>query len=92
MANGGTFVGSTSNVTKAKISLTRTKTAPGSSGKRPGYRVRVAKSTYYYYDDDRGMLENRYGKGYLGYSGSSSMGKLKSSDVPANLRKYVKRF
>lgn len=90
--SSGTFAASTSNVTKAKISLTRTTTAPGSSGKRPGYRVHVGKSTYYYYDDDHGMLENRYGKGYLGYSGSSSMGKLKSGDVPANLRKYVKRF
>ena len=88
--SSGTFVASTSNVTKAKIALTRTKTSPGSSEKRPGYRVRVDKSTYYYYDDDHRILENRYGKGYLGYSGSSSMDKLKSSDVPANLRKYVK--
>ena len=90
--NNGRFVASTSNVTRAKISLTRTKTAPGSSDKRPGYRARVAKNTYYYYDDDRRTLENRYGKGYLGYSGSSSMGKFKSSDVPSNLRRYVKRF
>ncbi len=88
--SSGTFVASPSNVTKAKIALTRTKTSPGSSEKRPGYRVRVDKSTYYYYDDDHRILENRYGKGYLGYSGSSSMDKLKSSDVPANLRKYVK--
>ena len=90
--NSSTFVASTSNMTKAKISLTRTKTSPGSSEKQPGYRVHVNKSTYYYYDDERKFLHYHYGAGYLGYSGSSSMYKVNASDVPANLRKYVKRF
>lgn len=90
--DNGAIINRTSDMKKAKISLTRTTTAPGSSEKRSGYRVRVSGNSYYYYDNDHKLLENRYGAGYLGYSGSSSMGKVNASDVPSSLRQYVKRF
>lgn len=90
--DGETFVPKTSNMKKTRISLTRTATAPGSSEKRPGYRVRISGNSYYYYDNDHKLLENRYGTGYRGYSGSSSMDKVSANDVPSHLRQYVKRF
>lgn len=90
--DNGAIINRTSDMKKAKISLTRTTTSPGSSEKRPGYRVRISGNSYYYYDNDHKLLENRYGAGYRGYSGSSSMDKVSANDVPAHLRQYVKRF
>lgn len=73
---------------KTTLKLTRV-------GKQSAYKIKVKSGgsygggTYYYFDGDRKTLQ--YGTGGS-YSGSSSMYKCASGDVPSQLRKYVKRF
>ena len=87
LSSDGLFVYKTSNVSKNKVSLTRVKYSP-TGHKNPAYCVKAGRMTYYYNDSDHQQLEAWSG---TSFSGSSSLERVKASEVPSNLKKYVKK-
>lgn len=87
LSSDGLFVYKTSNVSKNKVGLTRVKYSP-TGYENPAYRVKAGRMTYYYNDSDHQQLEAWDG---TSFSGSSSLERVKASEVPSNLKKYVKK-
>lgn len=78
---------STSGVDKYKLGLARVKHAPIGSG--PAYLVKANGQLWFCYNDNDHKTLN-YWDGDS-YSGSGSLERLSSSEVPPNLKKYMKK-
>lgn len=78
---------STSGVDKYKLSLTRVKHSPLGNG--AAYLVKANGQLWYCYNDND--HKNLLSWNGTSYSGGSSLYREKASDVPSNLKKYMKK-